>query len=198
MSLVVTNNNMNKHIDLIVGCGILKKEIDWLINKNNWLLNTVYLDSSLHIDLEKLKMSLTTALKKHPNQNTLVFYGACHPLIDDLLGEVGMLRTEGQNCVDILLGNNVFTKELSNGAFFLLEDWALRWKHICKKTFGDKKEIVQQIFGEDRKYVLAIKTPCSGDFTKEAELMAQHVGLPLNWLSVGLDNLETVLNSSIN
>ncbi|MDP3683394.1 MAG: hypothetical protein Q8S01_05625, partial [Ignavibacteria bacterium] len=63
-------------------------------------------------------------------------------------------------------------------------------------TFGGNREIVRQIFKEDRKYVLALRTPCSGDFEKEAGLMAQYVGLPLKWMDVGLDNLESVLLST--
>lgn len=188
-------NNTNKHI--LVGCGILKKEINWLIKKNNWLLDTVFLDSSLHINFEKLQKNLSLALKKQSDKNTFVFYGECHPLIDNILRDANTFRTAGQNCVDILLGNEVFTRELSNGAFFLLEDWANRWNYISKKTFGDNKEIVQQIFREDRKYILALRTPCSGYFSKEAEIMARYVDLPLRWLDVGLENLESVLFLSL-
>ena len=189
-------NNTNKHI--LVGCGILKKEINWLIKKNNWRLDTFFLDSTLHINFEKLQKNLSSALKKHSDKNTFVFYGECHPLIENILRDANTFRTAGQNCVDILLGNKVFTKELSDGAFFLLEDWATRWDYICKKTFGDNKEIVRQIFREDRKYILALRTPCSGDFSKEAGIMAWHVDLPLRWMNVELDSLESVLISSFN
>lgn len=195
MNMAATNNVNKKPV--LIGCGILKKEINWLIKKNNWCLDTAFLDSSLHVDFEKLHDQLTMQFAKHSDKSSVVFYGVCHPLIDKIVFDAHTQRTKGQNCVDMLLGNDLFTKELSNGAYFLLEDWALRWEFICKKTFGENKEIVKQIFREDRKYVLAIRTPCSGNFEKEAECMAQHVGLPLQWLDVELTNLESVLISSL-
>lgn len=177
----------------LLGCGILKKEINWLIKKNNWLLDTVFLDSALHIDFEKLSKSLSTKLAQHSKEDVKIFYGACHPLMDDMLEKANVIRTKGQNCVDILLGNDLFTTELTNGAYFLLEDWALRWNYISIKTFGKYNEITRQIFQSDRKYMLGIITPCSGDFTKEAEMAAKAVGLPLRWKEIGLDDLEEAL-----
>ena len=195
MTMAATNNVTKKPV--LIGCGILKKEINCLIKKNNWSLDTAFLNSSLHIDFEKLHDQLTVQLAKHSDQSSVVFYGVCHPLIDNTVGDAHTHRTKGQNCVDMLLGTGLFTSELTKGAYFLLEDWALRWKFICKKTFGVNQEIVRQIFREDRKYVLAIRTPCSGNFEKEAECMAQHVDLPLKWLDVELTNLESVLISSL-
>jgi hypothetical protein len=183
---------------LLIGCGILKKEINWLIATNNWQLNTFFIDSSLHIDFEKLHKSLTREIKKHSGHDCIVFYGACHPLMNTILDKACLTRTNGQNCVEMLLGHDLFTEELTKGAYFLLEDWALRWDLIISKTFGNNLEITKQIFQEDRKYLLALNTPCSGDFTKEAELAAQKIGLPLKWMDVGLVNLKLVLLSAIN
>lgn len=189
------NNSQNRPI--LIGCGILKKEIKWLIKENNWQLSTSFFDSSLHADFGKLLKNLTLAIDKHTDQRIIVFYGACHPLIDNLLCNAHIIRTKGQNCVEILLGHDLFDNELSNGAYFLLEDWALRWDHIISKTFGDNIEITRQIFHEDRKYLLGLNTPCSGNFTKEAEYAAQNVGLPLKWMNTDLENLKSVLLNTI-
>ena len=191
---------MHKHNDIpyLIGCGILRKEINRLIIENNWQLHTTFLDSSLHFDFDKLHKNLTSALNKHSNQNCTVFYGTCHPLMENILYDTKTTRTKGQNCVEILLGSGLFTKELSNGAYFLLEDWALRWDYIIPKTFGTDMEVTRQIFQEDRKYLLGIRTPCSGDFTKEAEHAAQSVGLPLHWMNVDMDHLKSVLISALN
>jgi hypothetical protein len=193
MNSAVMNEEENRQI--LIGCGILKKEINWLIKENNWQLSTSFFDSSLHVDFEKLYMNLKLAIDKLSDQEPIVFYGACHPLIDNFLYDANVIRTKGQNCVEILLGHDLFTEELSAGAYFLLEDWALRWNYIITKTFGPNMEITRQIFQEDRKYLLGLRTPCSGNFTKEAELAAQSVGLPLKWMDVGFDHLQSVLAS---
>lgn len=178
---------------LLIGCSVFHKEIKFLVRKNAWPVDVHFLDSALHIDFAALSSHLTTALQNHRGRNTVVFYGACHPLMDRMLAEAKTIRTVGQNCVDILLGTELFTAELAQGAFFLFEDWARRWEYIMVKTFGSKQAIWREIFEGDRSCLLCVRTPCSADFAKEAEAAGKALGLPLRWLDVSLDHLEAVL-----
>jgi hypothetical protein len=117
--------------------------------------------------------------------------------MENILGEAETFRTVGQNCVEMLLGQELFTEELSNGAFFLLEDWARRWDYILKKTLGNNEKIWKDVFQGDRKYLACITTPCSGDYRVEAEAAGKKVGLPLRWLDSTLDHLESVLHDAL-
>ena len=183
---------------LLIGCGILRSEVRLLIGRNNWPLRTLILDSALHVDFDRLADSLTAALARHRREKVIVFYGTCHPLMERMLTEAGTFRTEGQNCVEMLLGHEMFHAELTNGAYFLLEDWARRWEQILTCTFNTKNlEVIRDIFQGDRKYLLGLRTPCSGNFTAEAEEASRMVGLPLRWLDVGLDHLESVLREAV-
>lgn len=183
---------------LLIGCGVLEREIQFLIEKNSWPLDTCFLDSALHCDFEELSVKLTAALEEHRGRRIIVFYGYCHPLMDELLAPFGAIRTEGQNCIEMLLGQKRFSEELEQGAFFLLEEWARRWEYIVDKTFGTAKvEIIRDIFHEDRAYLLCIRTPCSRDFARDAEKAAALVDLPIRWTDATLDNLESVLERSI-
>jgi len=182
---------------LILGCGILQKEIRFLIEKNGWALETHFLDSALHIDFDKLSLALTSTLSHHAGREGFVFYGACHPLMESILHAAGTYRTAGQNCVEMLLGEELFTKELEQGAFFLLEEWAHRWERIVTATMGTNLEVIREMYQGDRGYLLCLSTPCSGDFRKEAEEAGRLVGLPLRWLDVSLDHLEMVLQEAI-
>ena len=181
---------------LLLGCGILKKEIDFLIHKNNWPVDKLWFDSSLHVDFGALQKTLSHGLKQNELRKKLVFYGTCHPLMDQILGHEA-LRVEGQNCVDILLGNELFTAELSAGAFFLLEDWATRWEHVTGKTFGHNPLVIREIFQLSHTHLLCLRTPCSGDFSVAAEKVSQQVNLPLRWMDVSLDPLESVLRKAL-
>lgn len=183
---------------LLLGCGILGKEINYLIDKNDWSLDTCFLDSSLHVNFEKLSDKLTSTLDKHRDRNTIVFYGTCHPLMEGILKRAETIRTPGQNCVDILLGHDLFMAELGKGAFFLLEDWAQRFEHITRLVFGNNLQLVQEMFQNDRSYLLCLRTPCSNDFSEQAEKAGKLVGVPIRWMDVRLDNLEKVLQGSIN
>jgi Protein of unknown function (DUF1638) len=178
---------------LLLGCGILKKEIKLLIQRNNWPLDTFYLDSMLHMDFALLASALKKALDNHASRQVLVMYGSCHPLMDRILTEAGARQMAGQNCVEMLLGKELFTRELSGGAYFLVEEWAQRWEQMISKTFGDNLRITRSIFQGDHSNLLCLRTPSSGDFTREAQAASNMVGLPLRWLDVNHDSLEQCL-----
>ncbi len=188
---------MNKDRMLLAGCGILEKEVGLLIEKNRWPLDALFLDSSLHVDFGKLARALKAVLANHHDRNIIVLYGCCHPLMEQMLGEAGAFRTEGQNCLEMLLGRSLFSEELSKGAFFLLEDWALRWERVVSRNSDMKPEIMREIFRGDREYVLCLRTPCSGDFVDRAEEFGRAMDAPIRWMDVGLDHLEAVLRDAV-
>ncbi|MBU0622331.1 MAG: DUF1638 domain-containing protein [Gammaproteobacteria bacterium] len=182
---------------MLLGCGILRKEVEYLIRKNGWSLDTDWLDSALHIDLEALAAALQSGIQRNRGREVVVLYGCCHPRMDDMLTDAQLIRTQGQNCVEILLGHETFMRELEAGTFFLLEDWALRWDEVIGKTFGGKPEVVKEIFALTSTSLLCLRTPCSGDYTQAANAAGEKVGLPVRWMDVGLEHLEAVLKQAM-
>lgn len=174
---------------ILISCGIVKNEVEQLFARHSWACGRTYLTSSLHFDFDKLYKSLTGAIERNPDKEIVLLYGACHPGIDSL---ADTRRIPCQNCVEMLLGKQLFQDELEKGAYFLLEEWARDWEGILEKTFGNR-EVAREIFQGDRKYILALRTPCSGDFSEQAESAAASVGLPLRWMDVSLDHLEQLL-----
>lgn len=183
---------------VLIGCGIFKNEIKHLVRKNHWPVETRFLDSSLHVDFDRLSAALTGSLTRYKGVKTLVVYGTCHPRMENMIADTGSRRTPGQNCVEIILGKDHFTKELSKGAFFLFEDWAKRWEYVSAISFSKRPDIMREIFQDAHQYLLSIRTPCSGDFREQAKRVSDKVGLPLRWIDVGLENLEDTLRQSIN
>jgi len=194
--IIRTEPEMTEKLNLIA-CGILKKEINCLIEKNSWPVTPVYLPSGLHTDYKKLQNSLEKSLEVHAGQSCIVFYGACHPLMDRILAKAGTIRTPGQNCVDIYLGHEAFSRELSAGAFFLFEDWARKWDRIVGGAQGLAPQVMREIFSSAHTHLLAIRTPCSGDFRAQAEDISQRTTLELRWIDIGLENLERALETTI-
>jgi hypothetical protein len=183
----------------MVGCGILHKEIDYLIAKNGWKVETEFLDSALHNYFNRLSTELDGALERddQAGRDTVVFYGSCHPKMDGILQQHHTVRTQGQNCIVMLLGYELFMEELGKGAYFLLEDWALTWEPMLTQAFGNNVTVLREIFHSGHQHMIAIRTPCSNDFTAEAEAAAAYVDLPLRWMDVSLDHLESVLAEAI-
>jgi hypothetical protein len=182
---------------LLLGCGILRKEIRHLIARNRWPVDTFFLPSGLHTDFGKLRRALDRSLAAHGGRRRVVFYGACHPLMDRILAEARTVRTPGQNCVDIYLGHEVFTRELERGAFFLFEDWALHWDRIVGGPQGLPPAVMREIFSGAHSCLLCIRTPCSDDFSVQAEDISRRTRLELKWLDAGLDHLERTLGATI-
>lgn len=183
----------------LVGCGILHKEVDALIARNGWRLEPRYLASALHNHLDRLADRLQDALGKErqAGREALVLYGACHPLMDRIVERHSTVRTAGQNCIVQLIGYERFMEELGRGAYFLLEDWALTWEPMITKAFGSNLEVVREIFHGSHRSMLAVRTPCSGDFTAAAEAAARFVDLPLRWMDADLAHLEAVLSEAL-
>lgn len=78
---------------LLIGCGGLRKELELLRNRNSWEMETRFLDSFLHVDLELLYRELEAALAL-PAERTEVCFGVCHPRIKDLLVSATILSIE--------------------------------------------------------------------------------------------------------
>ena len=182
---------------LMIGCGILQKEIRFLIEKNGWPVTAVFLPSGLHTDFGKLQQTLVKSLEAHSGKHRVVFYGACHPLMDQILAAAATVRTPGQNCVDIYLGHAAFCRDLEAGAFFLFEDWALHWDSIVGGEQGLAPPVMREIFRTAHTHLLAVRTPCSGDFSSQAERISVCTSLELRWVDVGLEHLEQTLKSTI-
>lgn len=184
---------------VMVGCGILQKEVDYLVKKNGWNVETQFLVSSLHNYFDKLYTQLDAALDfdDRKGRETIVVYGSCHPSMDNLMEKHHTVRTQGQNCIVMLLGYERFMEELSKGAYFLLEEWALTWEPMITECFGKNLTVIREIFHSSHKKIIAIRTPCSSDFTQAAETSARFVDLPLEWMDVNLDHLESVLTDAI-
>ena len=196
MVVMMTSPVIEPRLQLI-SCGILQKEILTLIAKNNWPVAAVFLPSGLHTDFGKLQSNLEKCLAVHSDLPRIVFYGACHPLMEQILANAGTVRTPGQNCVDICLGHEHFCRELEDGAFFLFEDWANHWDSIVGGEQGLTPPVMRTIFREAHTHLLAIRTPCSGDFSVQAEDISRRTSLELRWIDVGLERLEQVLELTI-
>lgn len=184
---------------LLVGCGIFRKEVEALIRKNGWRVETRFEDSALHNHLNRLSARLEESLQAaaREGRRPVVFYGCCHPRMDPILRRYEATRTQGQNCIAMILGYERFMAELSRGAYFLAEDWALMWDPMVRACFGDNLEVIRDIFHGSHRLMLALRTPCSADFGAAAEAAARLVDLPLEWMDVGLGALEAVLSAAI-
>jgi len=176
----------------LVGCGMLEREVRWLVQRNGWQVAPQFLEAQLDVDPEALSAALGAALAGPATEAPRVVYGQCHPQMEAILEATGAIRIDGQNCIELLLGAERYTEELANGAYFLLEQGARTWETVLDRAFGSRA-VAREVFRGDRRSLLCLRTPCSGDFRHEAEALSACVGLPLRWEDVELTHLEARL-----
>jgi hypothetical protein len=178
---------------LVIGCGILQRELALAATTYGLKFDTRLLSPSLHLDPSKLERQVKAQLVNTAQQDARVFFGSCHPNLDQWLAAAGRRRTRGTNCIEMLLGPTRYEHELSTGAYFLIEPWARGFTAALKRSFGDRPRVAREIFQGAHSRMLAIRTPCSGDFNDAAEAAAREVGLPLEWTTVDLSELAEVM-----
>ena len=183
---------MEKNSDvLIISCGIFKKEIEFLKKENRLSYPTIFLDSAVHIYPEKLQTVLTNAIEKALKsfQYIILMYGDCHPYINDLYDPKRVVRLSGINCCENILGRELYRKLRKEGAFFVFEEWAYRWKEIFVDEIGLNEKIAPIFMKSMHKSILYIDTGVSEvpiDILKE---MSAFFDLPFDIMKVELDFL---------
>jgi len=102
-------NNLKK--PLLISCGILKNEIQKLIETGQLDVDVNYLSAKLHYDYKLLERALKGTFEKvhnHPDRNVIVVYGdVCLGFdyeIKKLVETYGIVKVDALNCVDCLLG----------------------------------------------------------------------------------------------
>lgn len=177
---------------LVIGCGVLGRELRWLAAQRGWALELKLLDPMLHIEPPRLAREVCHELELARGRDVSLFYGACHPSMDRWAARHAAPRAAGACCFEMLLGPARYAHELERGSFFLVEALLPRWRQALELTFGARPWLVKEVF-KSHQQLLALRTPCSQDYRAEAEAAAASVGLPLEWADVELGHLEAVL-----
>jgi hypothetical protein len=181
----------------VIGCGILRDEIEALRGELALDVDLKLLGAGLHEDPLRLGVAFDAALARASRPCVVIGYGACSPRLERRLDEPGIVRLSGDNCLAQLLGEARYRDELSAGAYFLLPRWARDWPEVRARAFGPRLSVLREILHVDRRYLLAIETPCGRDFRDDAERVARDVALPLRWTSVSLAPLGRALGAAV-
>ncbi|MCP4577654.1 MAG: DUF1638 domain-containing protein, partial [Deltaproteobacteria bacterium] len=95
----------------IVSCGILKKEIEHLLENGHIDAEVHFLSEKLHMDYNLLDRGLNGALKKYQKkspQGVIVVYGdVClgfNGEMKRLIDQHHVVKVDALNCIDCLLG----------------------------------------------------------------------------------------------
>lgn len=133
-----------------VACSIFKHALESidLIKKNQ--IHVEFLNSMLHMHPDKLNDRLTKIIEENTpgKQKMFLLYGDCAPFMLEFQTVNNVERVPGINCIEILLEKEVYRKLRKEGAFFLLPEWAFRWKEIFEFELGLKGSLSKEFLKE--------------------------------------------------
>jgi hypothetical protein len=127
----------------LVACEIFRQEME--IIAPEIACRATWLPAGLHVNLDRLKAALETALEG--TQRTVCLYGACHPEIDDLLGRSGGCRLPGKDCVAAFLPEEKRREYEARRAFVMTPGWLRHWREIFRESLGWDEVDARQNFG---------------------------------------------------
>jgi len=188
-----------KKENVCVACSIFKKELEQLKKEKNIDISISYLSSMLHMKPNELEKRLKEKNKKIANDsnNVVLLYGDCSPFMNKFEEEPNISRTEGVNCIEILLGKKRFRKLRKEGAFFLLPEWTLRWEEIFKYELKLDGEIAREFMQEFHTKIIYLDTRQIKIPVEQIKKIEKYTGLNVEFMKVDLKELNISLQKAI-
>ncbi len=129
----------------VVCCSVVRREVESILANDFPELETIFLDSMLHMHPEKLGKTLEKTLEKL-NSPALIIYGDCSPEIHSIENRHICARTPGINCCDLILGQKRYRSNRNERSFLLLPEWTSRWKQVFQQELGFHNAELAQAF----------------------------------------------------
>ena len=190
---------------LIIACGALAKELDWLRRHHGWQhVDIQCIDAALHNTPALIPARVNALLERYHDHYAQVFvaYADCGTSgkLDEVLNRWQVQRLPGPHCYSVFAGHQRFQalSEAEPGTFYLT-DFLVR--HFSRLVIQGLKldahpELIPQFFGHYRKVVYLAQQP-SPELTEKAYAAAKWLGLPLDIVNTGVEPLAKALNSQL-
>ncbi len=153
----------------------------------------------MHMHPERLASSLQSVLDGELKQEhgVVLIYGDCCPRMTALEAMPGVVRTRGKNCCELLLGSEEYRRLSHEGVFFLIPEWAQRWKEIFTKELGLNRDNAASLMQEMHRKLTYLDTglaPVPENALKEC---AAYCGLPYEVRPVSLERLGAAVEEAL-
>ncbi|MBF0331846.1 MAG: DUF1638 domain-containing protein [Candidatus Omnitrophica bacterium] len=183
---------------LCVACGVFKMEMEALARQGKINLDTVMLESMLHIRPVTLEKKMGQVMSEGAPQNYLILYGDCHAHMHEIENQANASRVDGINCCQILLGRELYRQLQKDQAFIFLPEWTQRWRQVFIHELGfAKPELARAFMKETRKRLVYVDTgvmPLPEDKIRE---ITEFFDMPVEVMPVSLDHLQQAINRAL-
>jgi hypothetical protein len=197
-----------KYRPILISCGIVRREIQKLIDEKLLDVEPYFLDAGLHVVYAELEKELASALEKHAEhaQNgVIVVYGdMCHPRIKKIVKKHdNAVKVDALNCIDCLLGGHKKLLEADpKGSHFILSPgWMpsnLKKSARFREIFDWNMEGVKEQFEHLAGLIIIDSLDNLDELKSDIEEFSIHTGLQVkDTKTVGLAGLKAVIDEAI-
>ncbi len=202
------NQKLRNHKTYLISCGILKKEIEKLVEERALCVKPYFLDAGLHVDYDELERKLTSAIEecsKHESNGIVVVYGdLCHPRIKKLVEKYSnAVKVDALNCIDCLLGGHgrLLQVDPNNDHFYLSPGWMpsnVEKNVWFQQVFDWNQEGIKNLFRDLKGVILIDSLENLDEYKSDIQEFTCHTGLPVkNKEAVGIHGLKAVILEAI-
>jgi hypothetical protein len=184
---------------VMICCSVLRAEVESLREVHWPDHKLIFLPSTMHMRPERLASSLESVLDAELKQGygVVLIYGDCCARMTELEALPGVVRTRGKNCCELLLGPEEYRRLLHQGVFFLIPEWARRWKEIFTKELGLNRVNATSLMQEMHRKLVYLDTGLAPVPENALEDCAEYCGLPYEVLQVSLGHLHSTIEEAL-
>jgi hypothetical protein len=185
--------------DVMICCSVLRAEVESLRDGHWPDHKLIFLPSMTHMHPEQLASSLESVLDAELKRGygVVLIYGDCCARMTELEALPGVVRTRGKNCCELLLGPEEYRRLSHEGVFFLIPEWARRWKEIFTKELGLNRDNATSLMQEMHRKLIYLDTGLTPVPGKELRECAEYCGLPCEVLRVSLGHLHAGIEEAL-
>jgi hypothetical protein len=209
LASILVGFNLKDNMKLrLISCGILKKEVERLIEQGSLYVEPYFLDAGLHVDYDEMERELTRAIeessKDKPRGIIIVYGDLCHPNILDIIGKYSnVVKVDALNCIDCLLGGHGRLLEIdpNHDYFYLSYGWMpsnLKTNKRFSPLFDRSKKEARNQFRMLKGIILIDSLGNLNEFKDDVEEFSDHTGLPVyDKKIIGIDGLKDAILEAI-
>ena len=184
----------------VISCGILRKEIEHLLENGDIDAEVHFLSEKLHMDYDLLERGLNGALKKHQKQSpqgVIVVYGdVCLGFKGEmkaLIDQYDVIKVDALNCIDCILGGKGKLLKMDPDHKYLFLNPA--FVQFTEKIRGETKEKTRDMFQHARWHCSSgYQWEIWTEYQSKIDEIADHTCLPiLKRKNIGLEGLKRTL-----
>lgn len=183
---------------VIIVCSIFRDEITELISRGKIPWPVVRVNSMLHIYPSHLERRLNKELRMYSERNIMLLFGDCHPRMEQQTSET-IIRVQGINCCEIILGSERYRQLRSEGAFMMMPEWLDRWDEVFYRHLGlSDRGLATKFMNDFHTDITYIDTGLREVPVQKLDVVSQHTGLPWKIEKCSLEHLAEAIVTTYN